>query len=64
MPDLASNNYKTPEEPLALRVIKARQSDYWNKIALYNNRVHQLEQQEHLEKKRRDQRDMRDTLDQ
>ena len=32
------------EDPLALRQIRARQEDYWNKIAVYNYRVHLMEE--------------------
>lgn len=40
------------EQPLALQMIRARQDDYWNKIANYNFRVHQQEQKERMEKKK------------
>ena len=50
------------EEPMALKWIRARQEDYWNKIALYNHRIHQMEVKEKLEKKKKDQQDMRDML--
>ena len=40
---------------MALKQIRARQDDYWNKIAVYNYRIHQLEQQEKLDKKKEDQ---------
>ena len=42
--------------------IKARQDDYWNKIAQYNKRLHQLEQAEALAKKKHDQDNMRKDL--
>lgn len=31
------------DEPLALKQIRARQDDYWNKIAMYNYRIHLME---------------------
>ena len=34
--------------------IKARQDDYWNKIAQYNYKLHQLEQAEAAAKKKFD----------
>lgn len=50
------------EEPLALKQIRARQEDYWNKIAQYNYRIHQMEVKEKLDKKKKDQQDMRNML--
>jgi hypothetical protein len=35
--------------------IKARQDDYWNKIANYNRKIFELEQEEATKKKQRDQ---------
>lgn len=35
--------------------IKARQEDYWNKIAQYNQKIFQLEKQEAALKKKKDQ---------
>ena len=43
-------------------LIKARQDDYWNKIAQYNRKIHQLELKEAEEKKKRDQDNMRKLL--
>ena len=43
-------------------VIKARQDDYWNKIAQYNKKIHQLELKEAEDKKKRDQDNMRKLL--
>lgn len=34
--------------------IKARQEDYWNKIAQYNQKIFQLEKQEAALKKKKD----------
>lgn len=42
--------------------IKARQDDYWHKIAVYNYKIHQLEKQENLAKKQRDQANLRKLL--
>lgn len=42
--------------------MKARQSNYWNKITLYNHKLHQLEQKEMQQKKKRDQQNLRQML--
>lgn len=42
--------------------IKARQDDYWNKITLYNQKIHALEVQEAALKKKRDQLQLRQLL--
>lgn len=39
--------------------MKARQSNYWNKITQYNHKLHQLEQKELQQKKKRDQEKLR-----
>lgn len=43
-------------------LIKARQEDYWNKIAQYNFKIHQLEVKETEERKKREQENMRKLL--
>lgn len=40
-------------------LMKARQEDYWNKIAIYNTKISQLEKQEAALKKKNDQARMR-----
>ena len=45
-----------------LQFIKARQDDYWNKITLYNQKIHALEVQEAALKKKRDQMQLRQLL--
>ena len=45
-----------------LKEIKTRREDYWNKICLYNLKMHQLELQEAIKKKNRDQADTRREL--
>ena len=45
-----------------LQLIKARQDDYWNKITLYNQKIHALEVQEAALKKKRDQMQLRQLL--
>lgn len=42
--------------------IKARQDDYWNKIANYNRKIYELEQEEAAQKKLKDQQDLRNLL--
>lgn len=39
----------------ATMYIKARQDDYWNKIANYNRKIYELEQEEAAQKKLKDQ---------
>lgn len=39
---------------MALKQIRARQEDYWNKIAIHNYKIHLLEQQEIKNKKKED----------
>jgi hypothetical protein len=43
-------------------LIKRRQDDYWNKIALYNCKISELEEREAKEKKKNDQLRMRSQL--
>jgi hypothetical protein len=38
-------------ESKAMMYIKARQDDYWNKIAQYNKKLYQLEKDEQKQKK-------------
>ena len=47
---------------MALKQIRARQDDYWNKIAIYNYRIHLMEQKEKADKKRNDAKEMRANL--
>ena len=46
----------------ALIMMKARKEDYWNKIAMFNHKIHSLEQKEAAMKKKRDQLKMRELL--
>jgi hypothetical protein len=34
--------------------MKARQDDYWNKIANYNRKLFEMEQEEAIQKKKKD----------
>ena len=47
---------------MALKQIRARQDDYWNKIAMYNYRIHLMEEKEKKDKKINDARTMRADL--
>ena len=59
---ISASDLFSPQQPLALKQIRARQEDYWNKIAMYNFRVHQMELKEKEEIKQKNIRDMREML--
>jgi hypothetical protein len=42
--------------------MKAKQDDYWNKITMYNTKLHELEQKDMVLKKKQKQEEIRNML--